>query len=414
MPIVVEERAIPWEINCNGRREKRIFTLEREVYEPNTEPKLFFSPKLSNETGLEVYVLDYSCTDVHTHKLEKALHTLKNAKENKKNLIFYINTYESKEKNSKGSGRDALELASATIYPESQVINFVHNKESYFKIEPIHPYFPASRKSIEIGINLETCFWDLEKLEKLFYESMKGNKMKPLREFLEKRGLAPLDKKSYCDATNLPDSLLKCNIYKYSSELIEQLKEFDFHAGSAGTSERALNQINSLKGKKLVHIIVVSKGHSLDPAHKYAKVGLSKIQTPYLVEAHKEIIKEANKRKDVFFKFVTPSEVLTAKNLFADEFVKEHLGLEQEVKTSIDGAAGFTVLRSRKQKEHGSYFTEKGMRVLGAYYVLEGVFNYHDFKKGLIMPYGSKVCIVNTGCSSNEQLKKLIEKGMVK
>lgn len=412
MPIKTKEFKVPWNINFGNISEKRSFTLERKVYEPETEPRLLYSPSLSNETELEIYVLDYSNTDVHTHKLEKALETVNQAKENNKRIIFFISPYFVKRKDSKGSGRDALELASAVNYPESQVISFVHSKKPYFKIEPIHPYFPNSRQSVEVGIDLSR-FVSPEDLGSFFYNAVKGE-MNSLKEFLESRDLEPLNRKTYVAATNLLDFLEEHNVYCYSDDLVNELKKFDFTAGSAGTGERARGQIKSIEGKKPFHIIVVSKGHALDPFHKFTRVGLSKIETPYFIEEHRRLVEEASKRENVIFKFVTQSEVLTAKKLFADKLVEEHSELRPRVRTSPDGAVGFSILRSKYESIHGSYFTEKGLRVLNTYRFSKDYFDHKGIEKGIVVPYGSKVCIINTGCSNNYQLKKLIETGIVK
>ncbi len=315
---------------------------------------------------------------------------MKVAEEEGKNIIFYLCTY-----NPQGggvSGKEGLELASKDSKFPNQVISFVDSERHYFDSE-----------SMEIGIDTNK-FWSSRILAEYFYHSMRGEDSGALRlkEALESRGLNPLNPHTYLDATNLPDSLLESPDYRYGEGLVDELKSIgiEFLVGSCGGGGRALKQIRGVKSMGMTNLIVVPRGHPIDPSHKFSnenRVGLERIETPYFVKTHRKILEEADGRKDVVFKFITPQEILNARDLFAIEISKEH----PEFKTCIDGSAGFSVLRSCEEISHQSYFTTNGMRVLGVYEYQDGFFDYNRFRnqKGLLIPYNSKVCIINTGKS---------------
>lgn len=379
-----------------------------------TESQILESPYLSRKTGLKISILDYSCTSTGTHKLNKFVGQIQAAKRNEQGVFLFINPVIDSKKNSDGSGIDALELASAVHYPKSQVVCVVHSDKPYIKSEPINANFPNKRKRIVWGLNLRE-FWFKDQLENYFKSLMKGeagpefdkSQVIGIRNLLEEKGLDPFN---CLDLTNLNDF----NCYKYSSELINKLQEFDYLIGSAGTGERALGQIISLRDGKLKHIIVIPNGHPLDPFHRYEQSDSKRVQTSFRIKTHDYLLEESVERKDIIYKsaglFFGGKQ---AKKLFVDKAIEND---RLDIKSSSDGAIGFTILKEKENPEHENYFNDKwgsieGLRIFNTYKASKNGFNY---LYNTIIPENSKVCIVNTGCSNNLMLKKLIEEGIVK
>lgn len=370
------------------------------------EPQLFDSDYLSKKTGLKVSILDYSCTSTGTHKLKKFIEHIKEAKKKNQGIFLFINPVIDSREDSNGSGIDALELASAVLYPESRVVCVVHSDKPYLKPEPINENFQNKRKRIIWGLNLNE-FWGKGKLENYFRDLIIGkrkldkNHVKNVKEILEKRELNMVN---CLDLTNLNN----CDCYVYSDDLVKELEKFDYIVGSAGTGERAVGQIKSLQNGKLKHIIVIPNGHPLDPFHRYEKSDSERIQTKYRVKTHGKLIKESIYREDIIYKSVGLFGGKKAKEMFVDKAIKKD---KLNMKSSPDGAIGFTILREKDNPQHKNYFTKEGLRVFNTHKASKTGLNYIY---NTIIPYNSKVCIINTGCSNNTLLKKLIEKGLVK
>lgn len=381
---------------------------EREakpIYKLNTEPLLLYSPYLSRKTGLELWILDYSYTSTGTHKLIKSIKSVQEARKKERGIFLFINPVVDLRKDSNGSGVDSLELASAVYYPKSQIISVVNSKKTYLKPEPINKDFPYGRKRIVLGLDLNK-FWGKERLEDYFKDIISGKIMfdkkqvKETREILEKKGL----KVENCvDLTNLDD----CGCYVYSEGLVKRLKDFNYLVGSAGTGERALGQIESIKNERLKHIIAIPNGHPLDPFHRYEKSDAKRIQTRFRIKTHNKLLEESLEREDIIYKSVGLFGGRKAKETFVDKVVENGLN----IKSSPDGAIGFTILRERNNPKHEHYFNNNGLKVFNTHKASETGFNYIY---NTLIPYGSKVCIINTGLSNNTLLNQLIKKGIVK
>jgi len=348
----------------------------------NTTPELIQSHYLSAKTGLNIWVLDYSCTDTGTHKLKKAIASVQKAKEQGKNFLLHINPVVDSRWNSNGSGSDALELASAVDYPESQPVNIVHrnknSNEPRFKSEYISPKF-RGRKRLTYGLDLNE-FWGKERLEEYFQDIL-GDCV---------------------DITNLKD----CSCYHLSKEMIERLKENEIHCliSPTGTAESTLGQIESIDG--LIHMPVIPQGHVLDPFHRYEEGNAKRVLTRFKVDTHDRLVQRAIDNKHILFKTVGLYADEYAKGLFERAIKQDKLGM----KTGYDGAIGFSVLRERDNPEHKDYFTDTGLKIFNSYLASKAGFNY---QRDIELPFGSNICIVNTGISNNLFITKLIEGGEI-
>ena len=227
-----------------------------------------------------------------------------------------------------------------------------------------------------------------------------------IKDLLAKKGL---DVSKCLDLTNLAD----CGCYAYSDDLVKKLEGFNYLVGSAGTGERALGQIISLQNEKLKHIIVIPFSHVLDPYHRCEESDAERVQARFRVKTHDRLLEESVGRDDVIYKsaglFFGGKQ---AKELFVDKAIEAD---KLKIKTSCDGAIGFTILKEKDNPEHKRYFTEEGLKVFNTHKASKtGSRIGFNYIYNTIIPYGSRVCIVNTGCSNNDFLKKLIEEEKVK
>lgn len=370
-----------------------------------TDPILLYSPYLSKKTGLNISILDYSQTSTGTHKIQKAVKSVQEAKQKNKNVFLFINSIVDSREDSNGSGIDALELASAVYSPESYVVSIVHSESPYIKPEPINEDFPDRKKRIVFGIDLNE-FWSKEKLEDYFKDVIYGRV--DFDNGQVEKGKSILGEKFNCvDLTNLEN----CSCYNYSEDLVKKLKDFDYLIGSAGTGERALGQISSVKSRRLKHMIVFPFGHVLDPYHRQEESDSKRVQAKFRVKTHDKLLEESVDRDDIIYK--------TAGLFFGGEQAKEMFvepAIEKDgfnMVSGSDGAIGFSILKQKDNPEHKNYFNEKGLKVFNTHKVSEkGLFNYID--DTTTIPYGSEICIINSGISNNNLLKELIAKRIIK
>jgi len=390
----------------------------------NTEPGFFYSKYLSDATGLNIYISDESQVDTGTHKIRKGIFTVKEAKKQGKGVILFINPVVSERKDSRGSGIDGLELACASLYPETpeaQVIEVVHNKETDVKRVAVHPDFKNSRQRIIMGLDLNE-FWSKERLENYFRDCIKGKanlaktvnvRFEDVKGFLREKGIDPME----CMAgTNICDFSEDYSCYSYPEELVERLEGF-YLGGSAGTAERALQQIRNIKNGKTKHIIIIPSGPPLDPYHRTGESDAKRVQTRFKIKTHYEFIADSSGREDVILKSVGLFGGQDVIDLYVNRAIEElnrdeNIEKRHEIKTSTDGALGFTMLKAAFVDSSKNYSPENGLRVFNTHRVnKDGEFEYIN---RTIIPQGSNVCIINTGLSNHLKLKKLIAEGVVR
>jgi hypothetical protein len=372
--------------------------------ELKTRPQILHSDYLSALTGLNISILDYSCTDVGTHKLSRSLEIMGQAKEEGKEILFCVNP-DVEENRDTESGRVAMELASAVRFPKSHVISFFHEPQRiYSRRTPVHPSFPDSRQRVEIGADL-TDFANIEILYDLFRSCFNMNSG-GLRDFLESRGIKNPTLEDCVDATNIFNVIENPRL-DYFGDLTERLEDFDYVVGHAGTGERALGQIRSLKKPK--HVIVVPSGHPLDPYHRYEKSDAKRVQTKFKVRAHDLLFQESIDRPDVIYKPVGNRFGAKQAKAFLDRAIEEE---DLAVKTSKDGALSFAILRERDNPDYQRCFNQAGLILYNTLMASREGFKY--LYNRTVIPFGANVCIVNTGLSNNNKLRALIEQGIVR
>lgn len=428
MPVLTREREVVWRINFGGHSKETSFIIEEPVYERKSEPDHTPSKTLSQETGLDVIIRDWSATDCHTHKGQLTKLIVEAAKRQNRRIIFAINPYPSTDLDSNGSFDDALALDTALYFPESQHISIIPSHTPYANVEPIHPQFPNSRQRVDIGIPLDD-FVDSRSLKEFFYLAMLGEsvpnhplnawftspQLKKVNRFLKSRGINPYNVEHYVDVTNVPSSITYPSDTPLQDHLIEYLIAKPkgtkcYIVGSIGTGKNFLSLMENADGKDIKLIGVVPRGHALDPKNEYDETLNIRLNTAYIVDSLKKVIREASKRDNVYLKFIDQKEIGQAKRRLDYVIAKEH----PHIRTSATGAAGFSVLKSKKDSSEQAYFTPAGIIVPHTYRIAQQDGRYRTIRSPVTLQYGSPTLITNTGKSDYFLLMQLIEKRIVK
>ncbi len=394
-------------------------------------PEVLYLPMLSNKY-IEAFMLDYSRTATHTHKVQKGLFTVDYCR-NKLNapIILFGNFGKELRHDSEGSGMDAMELASY-YYPDTQVVGFVDSRQPKVMIEPVHPDFPNGRKRIRLGVDTSDYLGPSE-LEEAFRWYLSN--FADVSEFLLDNGIDP--KARSVAATNIAEFAGDENPYVLNRGAMEDMQHMDVVVSTAGSGERLLGQIMSLDNYGIgrykgmheppIHLTMVTANNPLNP---YASEGESlrnRLDTAYANPSHHKILDHSRNNPLMLFKLAKAGK----KNSSSTENdIRDGSGIATmlrdngypHLRVGSTGALGLSILTERNyiidpepeqlSEENRPYASQGGILFPGLYRY-KGTDGEEPVAAELFLPSPVSrdkynVCVVYTGCSDNELLKRLV------
>lgn len=407
-----------------------------------TQPSLYQVPMLSNNL-MDVHLLDYSPTTTHTHKIQKALFTVKYCRDKLNAPIMLFGNFgkEKRQDKSEGSTMDALELASF-CYPTTQVIGFFHSDTPVIDFPEVNKDFPNERRKVRLGINTDK-YLSPKDIEKLFQKFL--SRSKALRDYLTEQGMDPYDN---CVAVTHLSEFVKDGEdtpYKYRGDIRDEMRKMDLIVSTIGTGERAWGQIRSVhpswKQKNLdldygpEQIFLIPQDHVMNPFPGLRKETVNnRLSTRFSNPDHKKILRYAANNPQIYFKLIRGSEKMTAYEKIND--FKDGCGIASmlydsgltDLAIGPSGAVGLSILSPTNYTldPEDDMLTKKQLKqTRGDGMLFHDLFRYKGYfgvkavKDSLFLPrprkklFGNQrkynVCIVYTGCSDDKFAKEFVK-----